>query len=662
MRPSSELAAIARFMRGASIVLFVVVLYLARDVLIPMALGGLIAFLLSPLVTRLERCGVSNVLSVLATTTIVLIGIAGFVFAIGSSVSGFAEQIPKYRSELSLKVASFQTAASGWGKMFTDLTEIGSRTKGSQSQVSLSQQDKEVLESSLTDQKSDSTENTIADHSGKNDATNNSPIGSSPSSPLYVVDSHQNGLKIQSWAGGALTVLGPVGTAGLVTVFAIFSLLYREDLRDRIVNVISQGNYVVTTDAFNEASERIGKYLLAQLMLNVGYGVAFSIGLLVIGYFMSPDRWFPFAAVLGLVAGVARFVPYLGPLAGACLPLVLSIILFPGFKVVAAVAILIAVMELVSNNIVEPLLYGSRTGVSPMAVVIASVFWGWLWGPIGLLLATPLTVCVVVMGQYVPRFSFLKTLLSDQVTVPASVRAYQRLLDGDQFRINDFIKTEAKDQSVTQLLDNTVIPTVKIVLKDDTVRVLTDDQLLDNLRSALEAAELVGQRPLTQESPDTNLEENADFQEARKLQVVAIAVRNTGEHLTLEAVKQYVHAQIQMEVIDGSDLPNREIQNVMEQHPDLVVITVIPPGGMSQTKYWCQTLRDAGYRGTILVACLGRFKNFDRVLTRLRRCGANMVVTTTSQLVQKMQRMKVNYPEKRNEPALAQTIGDMVMP
>ncbi|MFO0939962.1 MAG: AI-2E family transporter [Pirellulales bacterium] len=561
MTRSSELIAIARGMQGASIVLFVAVLYLARDVLIPLALGGLIAFLLNPLVSRLRRIGVSNTLAVLTTATIVAIGIAGFFLAIGSSVSSFSDQIPKYRTELNKKIVSFRTTVSGWGEIVSDLVDVDKQSNDTQVEVDLSEHD-QGSEIGSTTKRMDSEDRTNTTDISK-DETNRKLDSSSSSKPLFIAESNSNGLNIKSWAGGAATVLGPIGTAGLVTVFAIFALLYRDDLRDRIVNVVSQGNYVVTTEAFNEASDRIGRYLLAQLMLNVGYGFAFSFGLLAIGYFFSPDQSFPFAAVLGLVAGIARFVPYLGPLVGGSLPLVLAIILFPGFKVVAAVALLIAVMELVSNNIVEPWLYGSRTGVSPMAVIIASVFWGWLWGPIGLLLATPITVCIVVMGQYVPRFHFLTTLLSDQVKVPPSVRGYQRLLDGDQFRINDFIKSEAKDQSITQLLDNTVVPTIKIVLKDDTVRNSSDDQLLENLRTALESSELL--RPQSQESTKPNSEDFADHQEADKLQVVAIAVRNIGEKLTLEAISKSVEQQIHIKVLDDMDLPDREAQNVVDQ-------------------------------------------------------------------------------------------------
>ncbi len=659
MRSSRALVTIARSLQGATIILFVAVLYFARDVFIPMSLGMLVAFLLSPIVARFQRMGLPSTLAVITSTGLVLVVFCGFVFAMGSSVSGFSEQLPKYRSELKQKIGNLQSIVTGWGSALAELSALSSSNSANSAEDSEASPSANSEETKDASAQANHSSGTSAYKSESTDLTQGEQHnGSSPTQPLFITDTTSSGIDIKSWAGGAATVLGPIGTAGLVTVFAIFTLLYRDDLRDRIVSVISKGNYVITTDAFNEASDRIGKYLFAQLILNVGFGTTFAVGLMVIGFFMSPTGWFPYVAVLGTVAGLARFIPYLGPLIGASLPLLLSVILFPGFKIVIAVAILIVVMELISNNVVEPWLYGSSTGVSPIAVIVAAVFWGWLWGPIGLLLATPLTVCAVVMGQYVPRFRFLSTLLSEKTQVPQAVRGYQRLLSGDQYRVSEFIKTEAKERTVPELLDSTVIPTIKFVLKDAQHRELSDEQLLQCLQTSLCEAGLItlpkaedsdveedhrdNGQPDGQQHEERILEasESLDVKSpTTKLHLYAIPVRNVGELLTMEVVRDLLSPTMDFSILDRFDLPDRDAVLIAQQRPDLVIVTVIPPGGLEQTRYWCSALRKAGYTGQIMVVCLGMFKNFDRLLTSFRRRGATFVVTSTTHLMQKLERI-----------------------
>lgn len=669
MRSSRALVTIARSLQGATIILFVAVLYLARDVLIPMSLGMLVAFLLSPIVARFQRMGLPSTLAVISSTSLVLIVFSGFVFAMGSSVAGFSEELPNYRSEFKQKIGNLKSIVSGWGSTLAELSALSS-SKSESSESSEESSDKESSESNASSEQSSPSSGETSDNDV--DSTKANPVekqnGSSPTKPIFISDANSSGIDFKSWAGGAATVLGPIGAAGLVTVFAIFILLYRDDLRDRIVSVISKGNYVITTEAFNEASERIGKYLIAQLILNVGFGTTFAIGLMGIGYFMAPTGWFPYVAVLGTVAGLARFIPYLGPLMGACLPLLLSVILFPGFKILIAVAILIVVMELISNNVVEPWLYGSSTGVSPMAVIVAAVFWGWLWGPIGLLLATPLTVCAVVMGQYVPRFRFLSTLLSEKTQVPQAVRGYQRLLSGDQFRVTEFIKTEAKERSVPELLDSTVIPTIKFVLKDAQHRELSDEQLLEILQTSLGEAGLITQPELEDsELAEVNSSEEKQVVEQyrvdgpevlnakspvptpNKLHVYGIAVRNVGELMTMEVVRNLLTPNCNFSILDRSDLPDRDAVTVVQQQPDLIIVTVITPGGLEQTRDWCSVLRKAGYSGQIMVVCLGTFKNFDRLLSSFRRRGATFVITSVTQLMQKLNRISAASTAKSRD-------------
>ncbi len=244
MRSSRALVTIARSLQGAAIILFVAVLYFARDVLIPMSLGMLVAFLLSPIVARFQRMGLPSTLAVVSSTSLVLLVFCGFVFAMGSSVSGFSEQLPKYRVELKQKIGNLQSIVTGWGSALAELSALSnSNTSNSAADSEASPGESREVAKDVSAQANDSFETKVGQQGESADATqgehNN---GSSPSQPLFISDTTSTGIDIKSWAGGAATVLGPIGTAGLVSVFAIFILLYRDDLRDRIVSVISKGN------------------------------------------------------------------------------------------------------------------------------------------------------------------------------------------------------------------------------------------------------------------------------------------------------------------------------------------------------------------------------------------------------------------------------------
>ncbi len=632
MRQPEPEQSIARSLQIAGVFIFVAALYLARDVLIPVSLGMLVAFALSPLVTQLQRRGLSSTMAVIAAAAVVPLAIGVFLVSIGSSVAGFTEELPKYRVELRNKVENARELVAGLGARFRDISNAVDGSSNSE--------DANAAESDSASVPSITSRILgMADEGETND-------GSTPKKPLYVVDSGVANIDLKSWAGGAAAILGPVGTAGLVSVFALFGLLYREDLRDRVVSVVAQGNYVVTTEALNEASQRIGKYLVAQLVLNVSYGVLFSIGLIIIGYFLTEDGWFPYVTVLGTAAGLVRFVPYIGPLIGAGLPLTLAMLLFPGFQVVTAVALLIITMELVFNNVLEPWLYGSSTGVSPMAVIVAAVFWGWLWGPIGLLLATPLTVCAVVLGQYVPRFRFLSMLLSDEIQVKTSVRAYQRLLSGEQHRVSEFIRAQASSLERVQLIDELLVPTVKLIIDDEQKRELSDEQMLKLLHIGASDAGIIAAptetaEMRTEEKPDLTVDSDAKEPPAQAplAHVIAVPVRNAGEQLVLEAIGHHLEESLRITVFENDDLPDRDAQRLSTERPQAIVIGVIPPGGMEQARYWCSSLRKAGFRGDIIVACFGKFKNYDLLLQSYRKRGANQLVTSASQLVQKIARI-----------------------
>ena len=255
------------------------------------------------------------------------------------------------------------------------------------------------------------------------------------------------------------SLLSPLLTAGIVVIFAIFILLQREDLRDRLISLAGEERMDVTTQALDDTAQRISRYLLMQATVNVSMGLLVALGLWLIGL--------PNALLWGLLAGTLRFIPYVGIWIAAAMPILLSLAIFPhGWLAPLAVLALFAGLEILVANVVEPLLYGGSTGISPLAVLVAAIFWAWLWGPLGLLLSTPLTVCLVVLGKYVPALSFLNVLLGDEPVLDPSSRFYQRLLAADQEEAEDLAEDRLESSPLVKIYDEILVPALRLAELD----------------------------------------------------------------------------------------------------------------------------------------------------------------------------------------------------
>ena len=253
-------------------------------------------------------------------------------------------------------------------------------------------------------------------------------------------------------------VLAPLGRAGMVLIFTVFMLLKREDLRNRLLRLAGLGQLNLMTQALDDASGRVSRYLLMQFLVNAGFGMLFGFGLYCIGV-PNPALW-------GVVAGILRYVPYVGTMIAATLPLALSLAVFDGWLRPLLVFLLVAGLELIVANFVEPWLYGTRVGISSLALLVTAVFWTVLWGPAGLILSTPLTVCVVVLGRYFPQLSFLHTLLGDEPVLAAEAQIYQRLLAMDQLEAQAVVDKFLKGRPLVELYDLVLIPALSMAEQD----------------------------------------------------------------------------------------------------------------------------------------------------------------------------------------------------
>jgi predicted PurR-regulated permease PerM len=453
----------SRFTLLVSMCIIVAGLYFAREVLIPIALAILVTFLLTPPVAWLEKLKVPRVV---ATLFIVLLGmglVGGVGYVVGKQLAATVNELHNYQVQLRNKIQSIGREGGIIRKVEGDLKSMAADGNGSA--------DGQIAHSGVP----------AAPHSFTGTfapAPNQTPIQPTPETPLPVREYPQPQTPFAMVRDYASSVFGPLATGALVLVFVVFMLLSREDLRDRVLRLLGHGRMNVTTQALDEASNRISNYLGALTIVNGCYGLSTALGLWLIGKFLGHGQPFPNVLVWGLMVGVCRFIPYIGIFIGAGVPILLGFALFPGHSVLLATFILFASLELVVSQFIEPMWYGSSTGMSALAVLVAAVFWTWLWGTIGLLLSTPLTVILVVMGKYVPQLKFLDILLREEGVLSPPLRFYQRLIALDQEEAADLARDYLSEhRSLQAVYDDVLIPALSSAMYDSQHQRLNPEQL-----------------------------------------------------------------------------------------------------------------------------------------------------------------------------------------
>lgn len=341
-------------------------LYFGREIFMPLAMAILLSFMLAPVVAWLERIHIPRIPAVVAAVAMTFLVMSGLAILIAGQLVQLAQEVPGYQTNLQekIKAIKFIGAPDGViGRTSEMLQELGD-------EVSRRAEPASPLPRQVGEAEPPKTMSV--------------QIEERPSTSFEIV---------QLVIG---PLVQPLATAGIIIVFVIFVLLQRRDIRDRFIRLAGARDLMRTTQALEDAGNRVARYLLMQLIVNVTYGVPVGIGLWLIGV--------PYPLLWGMMATVLRFAPYIGPVLAAALPIALSIAVAPGWSMLLWTAALFIVLELISNNVVEPWLYGAQTGLSSIAIILAAIIWTWLWGPMGLLLSTPLTVCLVVLGRHVPQF------------------------------------------------------------------------------------------------------------------------------------------------------------------------------------------------------------------------------------------------------------------
>ncbi|WP_410219307.1 AI-2E family transporter [Paracoccus sp. (in: a-proteobacteria)] len=454
-RPNGDVIRMAAWLIVGSVIIGL--LYFGQDVLIPLAIAFLISFALSPLVKMLVRRGLPQVLSVTLVMLTMIALLLGLGLLITSQVSVLSAELPAYQSTIRSKISSLGQQMDSPG-LFDGVWQTVATV---QEQVTAALQD--------------------------------APGRVADPTPVEIVG---DGPSPFSTAVAWLTpVLAPLATLGIVVVFVFLVLLDRGDLRDRLIRLLG-GNLHRSTDALEEAGKRISKYLLMQLIVNVSYGIPMALGLWAIGV--------PGWILWGTLAAIMRFIPYVGPMLSAVFPLALAFAVDPGWQMVLMALGLILFLELVSNNIIEPLLYGTSTGLSALSLIAAATFWTALWGPVGLILSTPLTVCLLVVGRNLPQLAFFDTLLGSTPVLNLPTRIYQRLIADDPDEAYEIAADAIRESGVTEFYDQSGLEVLRQASDDyhanaraaHRLRVVEGmDRLLEDLREDHPAPDISALRP-----------------------------------------------------------------------------------------------------------------------------------------------------------------------
>jgi len=567
-----------------SFVLIIACLLWAQAFLIPIALAIMLTFLLSPVSGALERMGLGRIPSVIfiAVLTFSLLGGIGWIVTV--QFGSLANELPTYRKNIRQKIADIRQAGKG-GAL-------------------------EKVQKTAAD---------VKEEFQKND------------DPAKVQDKPSREVVVQAEQSSAFWPVplgvGPVverfASAGLVIVLVIFMLVQREDLRNRLIRLIGYGRLTVTTKALEEAGDRISRYLLMQTIINASFGMAVGLGLYLIGV--------PYAVLWGFFAAVLRFIPYVGMFAAAIMPSTLSLAVFDGWLLPILVVVIFVALELICNMVLEPMLYAESAGVSGVGLLVAVAFWTWLWGPVGLVLATPLTVCVAVLSKYVPGMDFIAVLISDQPGMESNMSYYQRLLALDQAEAAEIIEEHLKSHPEEQIYDDVLIPALNYARRDRDLGRLTEEGEQFVFRATREIVDDLndlapGRSSAATDSKDVAMAANNNSAPLPRLRILGCPARDEADELAIHMFRQLLDStRYDVEVTTDGVLTSEVVALVGEKDPAMMFIATVSPGGLAQTRYLCKRLRA---RFPHLKIVVGRWGMSNQESDSILLAGATRVGTT----------------------------------
>ena len=583
-------------------VLAIAALYLGRQIFIPLALGLVFSFLLTPVVSQLERFRIGRTAAVLAVLVLSLSLVGAISWKVAGQLVEIISNISDYRSNLDSKIQLLHMSRDGnLSRATATVKELNKQLGAVSGEISASQgQEKE---------------------SG----------GARRPIPVQVAAPPSNILQDLRDLLGPLA--GILERAIIVIIFTVFMLLKREDLRNRAIRLAGRGQLSRMTQALEDAERRLSRYLLLQFVVNSGYGLLFGSALYFIGV--------PHALLWGVLAALLRFVPYIGSFAAAALPITLAIAVFPGWRPAGLAFAAFVVLELVISNFVEPTLYGVHTGISSLAILVAAVFWTTLWGPVGLILSTPLTVCLIVLGRYVPQFKFLEVVLGDEPVLTPAQRFYQRLLATDREEARTIAEAHLKENSLENLYGTIVIPALELAERDYETDAMDDDARRFMFRSTKALIEDLGaeleDNPAAASEPGAHRHHGSG--RTSGMTIACIPARNGPDELVAMMLGQLLrHAGFNIRQLKARTVEETLAAVSMHDY-SVVCISSLPPFAVAQARTLCKRLQASNPSLQTVVGLWDFEGGGEKARERLGPSCSGVVVTTLSDAVAEVRRI-----------------------
>jgi len=554
-----------------TLVLVVGILYTGKDVLLPLALGIVLAFILTPLVRVFDRMRLPRFAGVALTMLLALGVVGGFGYVVVDQFAELSTEISKYTSSMRRKVGQLRLGNDAALRQFTRTMD-------------------RVTEQFYNDP----------------DQRNAEPVRVVPEKVSPMVRLRES----------TAAIFEPLASAFIVMVLVAFLLGQREDLRDRFIRLIGAGNVIMTTRLMNEAAYRVSQFLLWQTLINIAFGTLIALGLYWIGV--------PYAALWGGITAVLRFVPYVGTGLSALMPATLAFATFPGWSEAFQTLGLFLSLDLVTAYFLEPVVFGYRTGVSSFALLVSALFWIWVWGPVGLLLATPLTVCVAVLGRHVRSLRFLAVIFADEPALQPHVRFYQRLLARDEDEASQLVNRKLQESGPIDVIDQVLLPTVTLVLQHQDQNEITEDDatfVLDVI------AETLQQLP-------------ASVNPARPTAtVVGLAAPVMADLLTLEMLRT-AYGRERIAPIAPELTTEEAVTLAIRQKPRLICIAGTATTRGSELRNYCRRIRSALPDAKIVVMRPQLMEDqMPLSIERFKEAGADCLTLDTKEAIAAMERL-----------------------
>jgi predicted PurR-regulated permease PerM len=567
-------------------------LYFGQAIFIPLALALLLSFLLTFPVTWLEKLRLGRALSVALVLILAFSFIGALLWTGTEQLSAVVLRLPEYQTNIGERIESFNhRGGSSLAKVTASIDQI-------QSQL-----------------------NSNAETSAKLPPRNRRGLTAQASVahpvPVQVVKEQQHGL-FNSLGLMSSSFAHFLGEAGAVIVLTLFILVKREHLRNRLFRLMGQERLVTMTTALDDAARRVSRYLLTQSLVNSIYGLLLGSGLYFIGL--------PYAPVWGVLAAVLRFIPYVGTAAAGLCPFVLALAVFSDWKHPLLVLGLFAAIETITTAVIEPWLYATRTGISSLAILLSAAFWTLLWGPIGLVLSTPLTVCLAVLGRHLPHLEFLYLLLSDEPALSTELRFYQRLLATDEDEAADIASAYLKEKCLTEVYGSLFIPTLEQTEQDrrgGKLDVARENFILQTIRELIEE--------LSERVAATAAEKGEPVPAQSKLSITCLPAKDEADELAGLMLVHLLRSEgHQAEVISIAGTEDT-FARLSKSNSDVAVISALPPLAIIRARTVCRRVRQECPGVKVALGLWNSAASADKIKERLGSLCSETIFTTLGQ-------------------------------